>query len=295
MAQRVKQKRQPRHRGYMVTTFQEARPELKNGVHYIKGVQENAPTTGKLHWQTTIVCDELTLRQVRKLYPGCDVRVRNGTFRQAYEYCSFGKFKTPPDTTGVSVTDYELGVMPRPGARTDIEEMATAFLQRGYDGVSDTAIIKYHRGLEKLKQVRYKPKSIVKVVKWYWGEAGSGKTRAAYEEAGIDCYMVPTRGGWFDNYQGQKHVVIDEYDASRFSLSEILRLMDRYPEQVPVKGGFVHFEATNLWITSHFEPAVYFPADRVPEVLRRISEVKEFVVLPGPIITPATSEAFLVG
>lgn len=271
-------KRKPRYTSWMITSWNDARPELSPGITYIKGVREKAPTTGKLHWQTMLCSEQLTMKQIIESYPNCHVEPRKGTFLQGKTYCTLGKGLIPPDTTGIEGTCYELGKPPRPGARTDIEEMASAFLQHGWDGVSDTAIVKYHKGLERLKQIRHKKKCIEKVVRWYWGESGAGKTRAAYGEAGDDCYVVPARGGWFDNYHGEKHILIDDYDAESFPIRELLRILDRYPEQVPVKGGFVHLEATHIWITSRFHPNTYFPPSRWPEIFRRLSDISEFLV-----------------
>lgn len=293
-----KQERKPRHTSWMVTApYQHwpTRPELKDGVTYIKGVLETAPTTGYVHWQTTMCTEQYTTKRMSKLYPHCHIEAREGSFEQARKYCTYGKGLTPPDITGTLGTCYELGTPPRPGARTDIEEISKAFLTRGWEGVSDSAIIKYHRGLEKLKQVRYKKKVLEKVVVWYWGESGCGKTHRAFEEGGLGAYSVPARGGWFDNYQGEVNLIIDEYDGTSFTISEFIRLLDKYPQQVPIKGGFVNLEATHIWITSHGDPRSYFPANRWPEVQRRVQRIEKMskestlVGLPGSIITPATS------
>ena len=46
---------------------------------------------------------------------------------------------------------------------------------------------------------------------------------------------------WFDGYIGQDTAIFDDFRASGNRFSYILRIIDRYPMDVPVKGGFVYW------------------------------------------------------
>ena len=53
-----------------------------------------------------------------------------------------------------------------------------------------------------------------------------------------------------------------------------LRLTDRYPMRVPIKGGFVDWVPVRIWITANYGPDILYNRD--PAVLRRIDEIYEF-------------------
>lgn len=92
------------------------------------------------------------------------------------------------------------------------------------------------------------------------GDTGTGKTRWAYENF-PDLYSVPdtkSSGCYWDGYEGQTTVLIDEMYGSRFSHGFLLRLLDRYPFQVPVHGGQVQFSSRRVIMTSNAHPAEWY-------------------------------------
>lgn len=57
---------------------------------------------------------------------------------------------------------------------------------------------------------------------------------------------------WFDGYDANVHttVILDDY-YHHFPFHFLLRLLDRYPLQVPVKGQYVNFNSNRIFITSN--------------------------------------------
>lgn len=280
-------------RGYCLTLFDTEKPEPAPMMKYFMGVQEKAPTTGILHWQSHFITTrEMSLSNVNKKlrehgFKKFELQVRKGTFEQNEIYCSIGKGKN--DTTGIIGTEFQYGEKPKPGRRNDIKEACEKVLEKGYIGAADNEIIvKYHRGLEKLLQVRKRPRNEEKKVYWLWGPTGTGKSQWA-NDTYPDLYTQSSDAGWFDGYRGQSAILIDDYDEGIFSLREILRLFDRYPYQVKVKGGMEWCMADTIIVTSHNKPQDYFPDTRWPELLRRITEIREYPIA-GSSITPATSD-----
>lgn len=74
------------------------------------------------------------------------------------------------------------------------------------------------------------------------GPTGVGKTRWVVEmalerRASLWTY---SSGGWFDGYEGDEIALFDDFygEESSIKWDMLLKLCDRYPMKVPVKGGF---------------------------------------------------------
>lgn len=92
----------------------------------------------------------------------------------------------------------------------------------------------------------------------YWGPPGTGKTRRAQFEAGSNAYWLRkpiSKNGalWFDGYEGQEVVVIDEF-YGWIARDFMQRMCDRYPLMVEIKGSAVHFLSKKVIITSNQDP-----------------------------------------
>ena len=73
-----------------------------------------------------------------------------------------------------------------------------------------------------------------RVVRVYVGPTGVGKSRRAWDEAGFDAYPKDPNTKFWDGYQGQPHVVMDEF-RGKIDISNILRWTDQYPVSVETK------------------------------------------------------------
>lgn len=127
------------------------------------------------------------------------------------------------------------------GGKT-LEEMARS-------GSHGEAIVKFDRGLTKYRSLRAAPRdpSVPPVVMWIYGPTGTGKSLFAFDFL-RNCFGL---GGvwlcntsnlqWFDGYSGQPGAVFDDFRSKGVPFNYVLRVADRYPLQVPVKGGFVNW------------------------------------------------------
>ena len=99
-----------------------------------------------------------------------------------------------------------------------------------------------------------------------WGRPGTGKTRIIFETyPNVWIASDPTLQ-WFDGYEGQDTLLLDDYRGDAKS-AFMLRLLDRYPLKVPVKGSFKAWLPTRIFITSNIAPP--FGHDDVAEPFRR--------------------------
>ena len=115
-------------------------------------------------------------------------------------------------------------------------------------------VIKYYKGIEAyIRLTRPIPERDFKTeVRFYYGRPGSGKSRRALTEAkatGGRIYYKP-RGDWWDGYKQHECVIIDDF-YGWIKYDDLLKICDRYPYQVPVKGSFEQFTSKYIWITSN--------------------------------------------
>lgn len=107
----------------------------------------------------------------------------------------------------------------------------------------------------------------------FWGSTGTGKSRRAWEEAGLAAYPKDPRTKFWCGYQGQEHVVLDEFRGG-IDIGHLLRWLDRYPVIVEVKGSSTCLNAKKVWITSNLSPEQWYPdadAVTVAALMRRLN------------------------
>lgn len=111
-----------------------------------------------------------------------------------------------------------------------------------------------------------------------WGAPGTGKTRHVYDYHNHEKIYKHDGGSWFDGYQAHDVVLFDDFTGSDFKLTYLLKLCDRYPMRVPIKGDFVQFVPRVIYFTSNKDPKEWY-IDALPAhqeaFFRRVSEIKE--------------------
>lgn len=202
------------------------------------------------------------------------IEARRGTGQQASDYCKFDDY--PANTKeNDHVVFGEMGVA---GRRTDWEKVI--------DDVKNDkplvdifeenpAMVPYQRAIREVRSL-FKPsiqRDNIRVIVLY-GDAGTGKTRSAFEYD-PDLYTKP-KGEWWDGYTGEKTILLDDY-YGYLSYSDLLRVLDRYKLQVPVKGGFVGARWDTVYITSNKSPSEWYSVGLTPALARRISTIHHLI------------------
>lgn len=100
------------------------------------------------------------------------------------------------------------------------------------------------------------------LIMWFYGNTGSGKTRKAVEIAEqlkARIWISNDSLKWFDGYCGQEVAVFDDLRRDILpTWAFLLRLLDRYPLIVQIKGGFVKWEPKIIIITCPVPPEECF-------------------------------------
>lgn len=118
----------------------------------------------------------------------------------------------------------------------------------------------------------------------FWGPGGTNKTKSAmcdtegnYKK---DMYKVANTKGlkWFDGYQGESILVIDEFDGDICTFNRWKQLLDGHRLDVEVKGGMMTACWTEVFITSNKAPETWWGPDiiELPEFKRRVYDMIEF-------------------
>lgn len=245
------------------------------GMTYLVYGKETCPTTGKVHFQGYCeVPNSLSIKGIQKRLGDMTAHVekRRGTQAQAVEYClKDGDFK-------------EFGEKNEQGKRTDIEEVVET-LKSGEETLNSVMLnnpsmyCRYRNGLKDIttELTRQKCHDFRHVeVMVLWGDAGSGKTREAIEDSPDYFVLDQADGGtiWFDGYQGQKTLIIDDF-YGWIKYGTFLRMLDGYIYRCPVKGGFTYANWTKIFITSNKPPCEWYEKGYTDALKRRITKVEQ--------------------
>lgn len=252
------------------------------GYKYIVVQLELCPTTDRLHWQGFVQLDrQRTRSKLQSIFPGLHCERRKGTIADAVAYCE----KEDTRQSG----PWRDGDVPAQGRRSDLDQVHQ-LLKQGEDELTIAdehfgAWVRYRKSFTAYRtliwtQRDYKTYSLV-----YWGKAGTGKTRGVYDTYGAQrVYDLPRPNGgsvWFDGLTREHDVLLIDDFYGWIPCHLLLKLMDRYPLQVPVKGGMVPFSCKYLYITSNKHYDEWYDWSKLGHNLkeafiRRIDEIVEF-------------------
>ncbi|ADU76995.1 Rep protein [Cyclovirus PKgoat21/PAK/2009] len=230
--------------------------------------REVCPTTGTKHLQGFCNLQRpKRFNNIREIFKGrAHIEGAKGSDQDNQRYCS------------KSGEVWSHGEPCNQGARSDLEEVVSIIKggERDVKAVAlqcPTAYIKYFKGIENYIRIYHAtPERDFKTeVYFFWGPTGAGKSRTAREQAlatGLRVYYKP-RGDWWDGYNGHECVIFDDF-YGWIKYDEVLKICDRYPYRVPVKGGYENFIAKKIWFTSN-KPLeqIYKFIDYEPSAWRR--------------------------
>lgn len=126
-----------------------------------------------------------------------------------------------------------------------------------------------------------------------YGPSGTGKSRITAHEWPDAFWKIPGEK-WWDGYDGQETVVLDDFKDGDMRLTDLQRLLDRYPLWVEVKGGAVPMLAKRYVLTSNTHPDNWYTrADPHKTIMRRVHDYAEIHGRLLYVGEPATSLADL--
>lgn len=264
-------------------------PCLPPSVVYVRGQREVGEGTGYEHWQVLACYGR---------------KVRLGAVKATFgvsAHCELSRSAAATlyvwkEETRVEGTQFEFGDLPV--QRNSAEHWAhiwEAAKNDRFEDIEPQVKICHYSALNKIRVDYMKPQANEKVVKVFWGPTGVGKSRRAWEEAGLDAYPKNSRTKFWCGYRDQENVVIDEMDGA-VDITNLLTWFDRYPVIVETKGSAVVLRARRIWITSNIDPREWFPTKpqvQVDALLRRLDVTYcpyNMYALKFPLLAPYSED-----
>nr|WAE42283.1 MAG: replication associated protein [Cressdnaviricota sp.] len=215
--------------------------------------EEECPETKRHHLQGYVEFNQpLTMGQIKKIFNDktMHLEIRRGSQEEAIIYCSKEETRI-----GKTIT---YGTPAQQGKRTDLD----CLLQLKSMTISEFVVnnthiaIKYPQGIKLIKQsienLNIEKNREIEVTAII-GKPGSGKTRFVYENE-TDIYKLNTNSNgtlWFDGYEGQKVLLIDDFKGW-IKYTDMLTILDRYPYRCQLKGSYTWANWKKIYITSNY-------------------------------------------
>lgn len=212
----------------------------------------------------------------------------------ASEYCKkdmdFMEFGTLPDFNGAT-SGYKGGEAKAANYRKVIEVVINGDLDDVIE-IDPVCYIQHYQGLKRIKQDHpTKPKALDDVCgEWLHGDPGVGKSHKAREEHDINEIYDKCANKWWDGYQGEEIVLIDDFDLVHHVLGHHLkRWADKYPFPAEQKGTTISIRPKKIIITSNYTIEQIFSDPALVLALKRRFKVRRILdwKLGMPIIVPA--------
>jgi len=244
-------------------------PFIPPGVQHIAGQLERGNDTGFLHWQIVIsFAKTIRLSGIKRLL-GESVHAEPSRSDAVRKYV----FK---EDTSIPGTRFELGELPiRRNIPSDWDDVWDKARRGQLVDIPADIRVRHYSTLRKIAADFAEPVAQERIIHCFWGRTGTGKSRRAWEEAGLDAYPKDPRSKFWDGYRGQAHVVVDEFRGG-IDISHLLRWFDRYPVIVEIKGCATVLKATTIWVTSNLHPNDWYPElddETKQALLRRLTVV----------------------
>lgn len=266
------------HKRWFITILNYSGEELAKLRNYASDYMclglEVAPTTGTPHVHVYFEFKSgKRFDTLKKAFPRARIEAAKGNLDQCRMYCAKdGSFE-------------EKGTPKRQGERTDLSRIAELIEEgatmREIAQADPANFIRYNRGIQALRNTLRGEKRVGRsAVIWLWGKAGTGKSYYA-KSRHDDLYIKEPGNKWWDKYDNQEAVLIDDFDASdgfwasNEGYRSLLRLLDEGPCQVEIKGNFVEFNSKFIYITCEFAPDHFWTGNKLAQVTSRIGEIRE--------------------
>jgi hypothetical protein len=151
-----------------------------------------------------------------------------------------------------------------------------------------------HAAVSKLCAMYDKPRPYgPSTVEIWWGPTGTGKSHRAFHEY-PEAYRKTIPGKWWEGYKGESVVVFEEFNPEEdkeLRLPELLKILDKYPYQIEIKGASLQLRANHFIFTTNIDPRQWYNGHpQQPALARRIGKILVFTTSYAPGMSTAEFE-----
>lgn len=241
---------------------------LAEDAHYVTygnevGEEGTPHLQGYCRWNNPV-----DFQRVKRLIPRAHIEKQKGNNEQAIQYChKDGDYK-------------EWGTKPE---MKNQKSMWQTIIKLAEEGDEETLRTEYPRVyiqyLPRLRSLRKTTTEILQgdlIHEWWYGKTGCGKSTALWKKY-PDHYMKK-KNKWWDGYQGQEVVAIEEWSPNFHMLASELKIWaDRYPFPAEIKGGTLGaIRPKKIIILSNYKIEECFPLTQDADPIRRRFKQRHF-------------------
>lgn len=269
------------------TSYTDRKPSFE-GASYVVYQRELCPESKREHWQGYIeFSQKKRFSHVKRIIQddAVHLELRAGTAEQAATYCKKAESRV------VGTSPFEWGTISKP-----VGNSFEAIVKRIRSGerleslIDDypSEVIRYQRGIQGIQsaieatsRVTWSPVKVSVL----WGPTGVGKTRWVmdYATGTFDGRLfrksyTESRQSWWDGYNGQELILIDDFEGKEADIEELLHLLDGYghTRAWQVKGGSVFLKMKEVIFTSNSDPFDWYSFKTQAKrdaLMRRINKI----------------------
>jgi len=243
-----------RYAVWVVEKGKDGKPHIQGFIHFNRPI---AMTTVKSRLNSKsvhvekVINDEAAAHYCSKPHEGCNCKHCTKAGERLYGPVEVGE-----------KPDYEKQKKVKP-----MEELAL-MIQKGLTDAqiaeeAPWALLRHSRGINALRFAHNKAKSQewrdVEVI-LLLGDAGTGKTAWAIADSKGDYFKpdLSKKEIWFDGYQGETTLILDDFRGSSCKFEQLLKLMDGHQLSIPIKGGHTYALWKRVVITSNTSPEDWY-------------------------------------
>lgn len=231
--------------------FSDWTPVQDDGVQWIRGQHERG-AGGFEHWQVLVAFTSKKSLAACKLIMGPTGHWELSRSDAAAEYVW-------KEDTRVEGSQFEFGSRPfRRNSSLEWDNFWDFAVAGNLMEIPADVRIRHYSTFRRIREDYSTPDALERTCCVFIGPTGTGKSRKAWMDAGLDAYPKDPNTKFWCGYVDQKHVVVDEF-RGRIDISHLLRWLDRYPVNVELKGSSIPLRATSIWITSNLTVEEWYP------------------------------------
>lgn len=238
---------------------------------------EKGEANGTLHLQGYVEFKRpLSFHAIKKILgKTAHLEKRKGTRDQARNYCR------KEDTRAEGPWEFGVWSEKSQGRRNDIE-LIIRLIKEGKteDEIAELHPIAWrHNYVAMMRYIHITapPRSWRTEFHVYIGDPGTGKSKRLHA-LWPDAYWKPF-GKWFDDYNGNSPIILDEMDQQELPIGMLLKMADRFPLRVERKCGFINFSPKIMYAVSNQPLEKWYPnvaPIALKALMRRIDSITTF-------------------